>query len=146
MRDQQLKTFASILKKLRTSLDASGHIDKMMVYTTRFNSFYDASTRPAGWKAYDSDGEGIAIDNELKKAGTSLSQVVDVTNIMMYDVPPADLGAPNGFNANTYQTIFKFFESVLPKDQIVMGFEPGYQAAGGKWEGMAMDMTEIDYV
>lgn len=65
---------------------------------------------------------------------------------MMYDVPPTDLGAPNGFTASTYEKIFKFFESVLPKDQIVMGFEPGYQAGNGKWEGMKMDMTEIDYV
>lgn len=73
LRDQQLKTQASILKKIRTALDASGHTDKMLVYTTRFNSFYDASTRPAGWKAYDSDGEGIAVDAELKRVGTSLS-------------------------------------------------------------------------
>lgn len=118
----------------------------MVVYTTRFNSFYDASTRPAGWRVYESDGEGLAVAKELQMLGTTLSKTVDVVNIMMYDVPPADLGAAGGFTAATYQTIFGFFEKHMSRHEIVMGFEPGGQAAGGQWEGMAMDMTEIDYV
>ena len=146
MRAQQLKTMASVLQKLRTGLDAAGHVDKLLVYTTRFNGFYDDSSRPAGFKPYDSDGEGLVIANELKSLGTTLSKTVDVVNIMMYDVPPADLAAAGGFTAATYQTIFKTFEPHMFKNQIVMGFEPGGQAAGGKWEGMTMDMTEIDYI
>ena len=27
-----------------------------------------------------------------------------------------------------------------------MGFEPGYQAAGGIWEGMEVDKQVIDYI
>lgn len=147
MREQQLKTMALVLKKLRNGLDAAGHIDKLLVYTTRFNSFYDSSIPiPAGWKVFNSDGEGIAIANELQRLGTTLSKTVDVVNIMMYDVPPADLGAPGGFTEATYQFVLKSFETKLLKNQIVLGFEPGGQAAGGQWEGMTMDMTEINYV
>jgi hypothetical protein len=145
-RDQQLKSLASVLKKLRTGLDAAGHVDKIIVYTTRFNAFYNSSTRPAGWKQYKSDGEGIQVDTALKALGTSLQKTVTAVNIMMYDVPPADLGAPGGFTKATYKTVLAFFEKHLLKNQIVMGFEPGGQAAGGKWEGMAMDISIIEYV
>ena len=34
----------------------------------------------------------------------------------------------------------------LSRDKIVMGFEPGGQAAGGVWEGMEVDKQVIDYV
>ena len=65
---------------------------------------------------------------------------------MMYDVPPADLNAPNGFNMETYKFIFGTFEANVEKHQIVMGFEPGAQASKWKWEGMDTDKSIIDYV
>jgi len=34
----------------------------------------------------------------------------------------------------------------MNKDQIVMGFEPGGQAAGGKWAGFVIDEEAIEYV
>jgi len=37
-------------------------------------------------------------------------------------------------------------EQYLDKSQIVMGFEPGYQAAAGVWEGMKVDEEVIDYI
>lgn len=70
---------------------------KSIGYTTRFNAFWNDANRPDGVDSFDSDGEGIYIDNYLKGLGTSIKQVVDFTNIMMYDVPPSQLGAPGGF-------------------------------------------------
>lgn len=50
---------------------------------------------------------------------------------MMYDFPPATLGAPNGFKLLQYQQVFEAFENYFEREKIVMGFEPGGQAAGG---------------
>ena len=43
----------------------------------------------------------------------------------MYDVPPSDLGYPNGFTLDTYIPVFQAFETYIDKSKIVMGFEPG---------------------
>ena len=55
-----------MFKKLRDALDAAKLKDKLIVYTCRFNAFYDDSTRPAGYKAFPADGEGIAINKALQ--------------------------------------------------------------------------------
>jgi len=34
----------------------------------------------------------------------------------------------------------------MGKKQIVMGFEPGGQAAGGQWEGLDVDKQVVDYI
>ena len=78
--------------------------------------------------------------------GSSLKTAVNIVNIMMYDVSPSDLNAPSGFDMSTYQFIFGTFDTYLNKNQIVMGFEPGAQASGGKWEGMTTDKSIIDYI
>lgn len=70
-------------------MDAAGMKNKQIGYTTRFNAFWDDSNRPSGIQAFASEGEGIIIDNTLKAKGSSLKQVVNFVNIMLYDVPPA---------------------------------------------------------
>jgi len=49
----------------------------------------------------------------------------------MYDVMPSYLGAGAGFTLDTYEKVFDTFKPHIDKDKIVMGFEPGTQAAGG---------------
>jgi len=39
--------------------------DKDIGWTTRFNSFYNDDTRPAGYADFASDGEGIDIQDAL---------------------------------------------------------------------------------
>jgi len=68
-----------------------------------------------------------------------LRNTVDWVNIMFYDMPPVDVGASSGvLSLENYKTILGFFDRFLDKKQIVMGFEPGGQAAGGKWSGMSV--------
>jgi len=50
---------------------------------------------------------------------------------MMYDDPPSNIGYPNGYELETYQYVFDAYQKYMQKDQIVMGFEPGGQAANG---------------
>ena len=78
--------------------------DAKVGYTTRFNAFWDNDTRPAGFKVFASDGEGLSIDKEMKAtAGKSLSDVVDWINIMMYDTAPTDIGGkPTGLELGQY--------------------------------------------
>ncbi|MCP3964763.1 MAG: hypothetical protein GY750_04725 [Lentisphaerae bacterium] len=144
---QQRATLGKVMYKLRVALDKAGMSDKLIGYTTRFNAFYKESpfkNNPDGWA---SDGEGIDIDNTIKDLGSSLDQVVDWVNIMMYDVPPTLLDAPdNAFTLDTYKKILGYFEQYVSKNKIVMGFEPGFQAANGNWEGMIVDKEVIDYI
>jgi len=64
----------------------------------------------------------------------------------MYDIEPQFIGTTNGPTMDTYLAVFASFELYLDKDKIVMGFEPGNQASGGVWEGMAMDKDVVDYI
>ena len=60
-----------------------------------------------------------------------MNLIVNWVNIMMYDVMPSYLGAGAGFTLDTYEKVFDTFKPHIDKDKIVMGFEPGTQAAGG---------------
>jgi len=129
------------LHTVRTTFDANNMTDKMVGYTTRFNAFWDNSTRPEGFKVFASDGEGLDIDKELTRlAGKNLSNTVDWINIMMYDTSPKDIGGnATGLALEQYKVVFDHFAQHEHKDKIVMGFEPGFQAAGGIWEGFKVD-------
>lgn len=142
----QRETFATTLLKLRKSLDAAGLQDKTLGYTTRFNAFWDDSNRPANSTKYASDGEGLSVDKTLKEQGSSLNELVDWVNIMFYDVPPAWVGQPDGLKLDIFQKVLGDFEKHVDKQKLVMGFEPGGQAAGGDWEGVTVDEQVIDYV
>lgn len=146
IRDQQLKTVGQVFLKLRQGFDANGLKDKQIGWTTRWNAFYDNSTRPDGYKVYDSDGEGIEIEKELQANGSSLKKVVDWVNIMFYDMAPADVGAPVGLTLDNYKLVFEFFKKYVNEDQMVMGFEPGGQSASGSWEGIDVDESVVKHI
>ncbi len=143
--EQQLDTLAETLLKLRQALDKAGMQDKQIGYTTRFNAFME-NAKVYGFSHFASDGEGLAINNWLKAHNSSLNAVVDWVNIMAYDVGPNDM--PNGqtWSMNVYKDVFNTFAQHIDKSKIVMGFEPGGQAAGGVWEGMAIDKSVIDVI
>lgn len=54
----------------------------------------------------------------------------------MYDVDPSCLDAKDNFTLQTYETVFQAVSRFVDKEKIIMGFEPGPQGAGGKWEGV----------
>jgi hypothetical protein len=84
-------------------------------WTTRFNAFYNDFTRPNGYAHFESDGEGIMIEEELVKQGTSLRQVVKWANIMLYDMKPDEVNAPLGLTLENYKVILSFFERFMDK-------------------------------
>jgi len=57
---------AMTLFKLREALKKADLNDKLIGYTTRFNAFWDDSSRPEGVNAWASDGEGLKIESVLK--------------------------------------------------------------------------------
>jgi len=65
---------------------------------------------------------------------------------MLYDMAPADVGAPLGLTLDTFKTILSFFAKYLNTNQIVMGFEPGGQSASGSWEGLDVDKDVVKYI
>ena len=131
---------------LREALDNEGMEDKQIGYTTRLSAFWNSEPIPSGYTSYYTDGEGITIATEVQNLGSSLNQVVDWVNIMMYDVGPAAYGAPGGFTLDTYKKVFDAFAKCVGDDKIVMGFEPGGQAGDGIWEGEEVDNQVMAYV
>jgi hypothetical protein len=76
-----------------------------------------------------------------------LTDVVDWVNIMMYDTNPTDLGGePSGLALEQYKVVLDYFAQSQHKEKIIMGFEPGHQAAGGVWEGFDVDEKVVDYI
>ncbi|GGG07248.1 MULTISPECIES: glycosyl hydrolase family 18 protein [Cysteiniphilum] len=147
LRDQQIEVLANTLLTLRQKLDAAGMQDKEIGYTTRFNAFWDNDSRPQRYTAFNSDGEGLAIQKVLNSKGSSLDKTVNWVNIMMYDVPPTDLDSPaTGFSPEAYENVLNAFAKYITKSKIVMGFEPGGQAADGVWEGEKTDKGIIESI
>jgi len=148
IKDEQRMLLAKTMLALRTALDSEGMADKTVGYTTRFNAFWDDEhgNKPANYTLFASDGEGLKIEETLNELGTSLNSVVDWVHIMQYDVPPSDLNCPDRMTLDTYVGVFDAFEKYVDKDKIIMGFEPGHQAAGGLWEGNDVDKQVIDYI
>jgi hypothetical protein len=92
-----------VLVKLRAGFAANGMSDKQLGFTTRYNSFWNPA--PSGWTPWPSDGEGIKINQYLQPLGTSISEVADWVNIMIYDQPPDQMGSPGGISLETFKTV-----------------------------------------
>merc|ERR1719367_2684742 len=147
-KDEQRTILAETMLALRTALDEEGMEDKQIGYTTRFNAFWDDEhgNKPKGFTYFSSDGEGLKVEETLNEHNSSLNDIVDWVHIMQYDVPPSDLNCPDRMTLDTYVGVFDAFEKYVDKDKIIMGFEPGHQAAGGLWEGNDVDKQVIDYI
>jgi endo-chitodextinase len=145
---QQRRVLGKIIPRLRKALDKANMQEKSISYTTRFNAFWSNSDKPEGSGDFVSNGEGIDIANAVKEEGTTLGDCITWVNIMMYDVPAKDATGIDRetFDLSCYRLVLSYFKKYLPKDKIIMGFEPGGQVAGGVWEGAEVDKEVIDYL
>lgn len=102
-------------------------------WTTRFNAFLPPGNR---WNYLLPDSQPLndtfATDYEGDKVWPALKDAFDTVNIMAYDAGPI------GLNFTTILENFVTYGKV-PKEKILIGFEPGEQAAGGIWEGRDAD-------
>ena len=146
IRAQQLDTLGKTLVALRKALDEEGLQDKQIGYTARLGTFWNSASIPSGYTTFTTDGEGIEIAKAVEGMGSKLNDVLDFANVMMYDVPPSYYGAPGGFTLDTYKNVFDAWANYVDPDKVVMGFEPGGQAASGVWEGMEVDKQVVDYI
>jgi len=115
-------------------------------WTTRFNAFLpcdnctDVNERfnyllPDG--AFPNASFVFETDNEGKWFWPQIHHLVDTVNIMAYDE-----GAYGGkpFRLDFAKILNNFAQhGNIPPQKLNIGFEPGPQAAGGKWEGQAVD-------
>ena len=147
-KDEQRIILAETILALRNALDKEGMHDKQIGYTTRFNAFWDNDhgNKPEGYTYFASDGEGLKVEETLNKLNSSLNDTVDWVNIMQYDVSPSDLNCPDRMELDTYKKVLGAFTKYVDKDKLVIGFEPGHQAAGGLWEGCEVDTEVVNYV
>jgi len=112
-------------------------------WTTRFNAFLPPSN-PRNYLLPTSPIPNVtfATDNEGAKIWPQSGQYFDTANIMAYDAG-TDAG-PLQLNFTTIMENFASYGNV-PKSKISIGFEPGEQAGGGKWEGMDADKAWATY-
>eukprot|EP01064_Diplonema_japonicum_P023778 TRINITY_DN341_c0_g1_i6.p2 TRINITY_DN341_c0_g1~~TRINITY_DN341_c0_g1_i6.p2 ORF type:complete len:452 (+),score=175.86 TRINITY_DN341_c0_g1_i6:59-1414(+) len=112
-------------------------------WTTRFNAFLPAGN-PWNYLLPGSPrpNQTFATDNEGAKIWPQSGASFDTANIMAYDA-----GTPAGALQLNFTTIMNNFVTYgkVPKEKINIGFEPGEQAAGGVWEGMAADKEIATY-
>ena len=110
-----------------------------VTWTTRFNAFLPKGN-PWNYLLPDSPKPNVtfATDYEGDKIYPNVGRYLDAVNIMAYDAGNIKL------NFTTIMDNFVRYGSV-PKSKIMIGFEPGEQAAGGTWEGLAMDTSVVQY-
>jgi len=129
------KTIDAVWSKLREA----GMSDKIISYTSRFNCFRTPNDNSWGTTTWPSDGECLDTFEHAKV------EHVNWVNLMVYDVP-AKMISPemDVFQTWFYKVVLDSAAKVLPKEKIMVGFEPGFQAAGGIWEGFDIDFEVID--
>ncbi len=165
--DSEYKNFSFLVVALRSKLGS----DKIISYTTRFNAFgvtrdnlmsfanptiAPNPNNPLPTQGYDPADTlkpfvpltGVDADFITNNEGETLwlggngvlpiKDSVDMVNIMAYDAGTFLLDFAGIFN--------NFVGGGVPAGKISMGLEPGNQAAGGIWEGCAMDKDIIEYV
>jgi hypothetical protein len=112
-------------------------------WTTRFNAFVPSKDFPDRFNYLLPDGGfpdknfDFETDNEGTWFWPQVAHIVDTVNIMAYDVGQYG-GKP--FKLDFAAILDNFAKhGNVPPAKINLGFEPGPQAAGGKWEGQAAD-------
>jgi len=107
-------------------------------WTTRFNAFLPPDDV---WNYLMPDSARPDVpfetDNEGKDFYPQVAHIVDTVNIMAYDEGSIN-GKPIKLNFATILDNFARYGNVT-RSKINMGFEPGPQAAHGKWEGEERD-------
>lgn len=114
-------------------------------WTTRFNAFLPSLDYPDRFNYFSHDGGfpdanfTFETDNEGTWFWPQVAHIVDTVNIMGYDAGKFG-GKP--FKLDVAQIIENFaVEGNVSRSKINYGFEPGPQAAGGKWEGEEVDLA-----
>lgn len=142
LRQQQRAVLGKFFKVLRKALDAKGMKEKHISYTTRWNCFWTSNDAVKyGALSFASDGE--CLDTFSHASSDDVSWV----NLMMYDASPGTaFKDKNYFTVDTYKAVLTLGAQTVDKSKIVMGFEPGNQAAKGIWEGFDIDFEVVDYM
>jgi len=140
---QQRAIMGKTITALRSGLNDAGMEDKYLSYTTRWNCFW-RSSEAANYGALTFSSDGECIDSV---GNMSSPDDVSWINLMMYDASPGTAFTDHQyFQPDNYKAVLSAGSEVVSKSQLVMGFEPGFQAGAGIWEGFDIDFEVIDYM
>lgn len=138
---QQRAIVGKTITAVRSALKDAGMADKHLSYTSRWNCFwYSSDAANYGALTFSSDGE--CLDNV-----GNMSSPSDVSwiNLMMYDASPGTAFKDSQyFKPENYKAVLSAGSKVVSQSQLVMGFEPGFQAGEGIWEGFDIDFEVIN--
>jgi len=138
---QQRVIVARTMCALRAALDANGLEAMQIIYTPRYNAFWDGGAY--GSAQFATDGEGLDTLRWLSDECAAGLGAIDHINFMAYDIAANEAfsGAAGGaFAGRHYDAVVDSAAAAgVPLSKMVMGFEPGRQAYTGVWAGRAAD-------
>ena len=145
MDDWSQEAFGPFIKTSLQYLDevaANGPPHLEISWTTRFNAFVPAKdpfNYVKQWTGEHPDRkEAFGSDNEGAQLWPHVADVIDTVNIMAYDAA--------NMTFDHAKVLENFVTQQVPAEKINLGFEPGEQAAGGKWQGKAVDKAAAKLV
>ena len=145
MDDWSRETFGPFVNTSLVYLDevaSNGAPHLEISWTTRFNAFvpkHDPFNYVKDWTGdHPERKESFGSDNEGAKLWPHIADAVDTVNIMAYDAA--------NLTFDHEKILLNFVAQSVPAEKINMGFEPGEQAAGGKWQGKAVDKAAAKLV
>lgn len=136
---QQRAVLGKTISALRHKLTEKKMGPKYISYTTRFNCFWNSTSRPNTIKGFESDGECLDTISNMKAESD-----LDWINLMIYDAGGAFVNTDVPyFTLDHFKAIAEAGSTVVDKSKIILGFEPGAQV--GVWEGFDIDFQVVDY-
>tara|TARA_Y100001958_G_scaffold27577_3_gene17527 strand:+ start:27008 stop:30967 length:3960 start_codon:yes stop_codon:yes gene_type:complete len=173
-RDARIKGMADIMIKLKKKLMEDPELaNKSIAYTPRYNAFFDVKgdynlpvKQPRAIQL-NTEAEGLQLFKHIRDLGAEKfpgtpyndpTYVISHGNIMMYDIDARQGFARNVSSGeeNPPSFILQDYKDVLEswgpannnfkKNQIIMGFEAGYQPAGGVAPGKEVSKDAIAYM
>ncbi|MDP6772324.1 MAG: hypothetical protein QF704_16580, partial [Anaerolineales bacterium] len=167
IRKLRLQGLAEIIVKLRKALDLAGLSCKTVSYTPRYNAFFpfNGSTtiqsQPKIIVPHNTNAEGLDLvkyidASQFKTNPKKAAQdIISYCGLMMYDISAQDAfnaahnpSISNAFSMQHYIDTLQSWVSpgLFKKTQVVMGFEPGPNAATGVWGGIPLSKSVTDYI
>jgi len=145
---QQRLIIGKTICALRSRLNQLGldHMD--IVYTPRYNAFWQGGAYSS--KQVATDGEGLDNFGWLRDHCPHGMGAVSYINFMVYDMSATEAFTDTSvqyFELKQYKKVVESTTAMgIPASKIVIGFEPGPQAYTGLWAGMDADKATMDYL
>lgn len=148
LQQQRLVVGKLIVALKNKFMSTPGMENKWIVYTPRYNAFFEGGAY--GSNLFATDGEGLDVFRYITAHSQYGIDAVDYVNLMMYDINAQEAfsGATQPYFVQShYDAVVEATSAVVGLSKTVIGFEPRRpQAYTGVWAGMQQDKDTIEHL